>query len=331
MNNAEANPTLGASQQTTVSPASQGSQGQSDSHITDTKSIFGGGGGSEESSQSQGQNQTQQTQQTQTQEPAQQSQTQQQQSANTTATTTAPTPPPAQPAPVDVKTLAQSIVQAQAEAQRQNQVAAQNQGLTEDQFNQKYGIVPITENHIRAIFDQDPKKAAMALQQVLDAKVRQAVLMAQGVISPELSNFREQLSPVQQMIKTQQEEQLWSEFSTFAQDLKEERQLVTELVQAHLARKTAFPGGKQEAFKTVAEQARSLIARLRGQTGTTQQTQQTSNTQQSQSSAQSHRPSGRTMTPTLTGGRSASGTKATPSDAQMIFGASSNPAFSRKT
>jgi hypothetical protein len=227
------------------------------------------------------------------------------------------------PAAIDPNALAQSIVKAQQEAQRQNAAAAQSQGLTEEQFNAKYGIRKITAQDIQAIFDQDPNKAAAAFQNILDAKVRQAVLMAQGVLEPKIGEFQQQLTPVQAMMQRQQEETIWNHFILKYPDLKDERALVYETVNAHLARGTKF-SSPDEAMKTVAEFVQGQIARLRG-TGQGQ----SSATSQQQPAAQP-RPAARTMTPTLTGGRSASGPKVPPSDAQSIFAGTSNPALRKR-
>jgi hypothetical protein len=232
----------------------------------------------------------------------------------------APQAQPQQQSAIDPKALAQSIVQAQYEAQRQNAQAAQSQGLTEEQFNAKYGIRKITAQDVQAIFDQDPNKAAVALENIMNAKVRQAVLMAQGVLEPKLGEFAQQLSPVQAMMQKQHEEAIWTNFVTRYPDLKDERALVYETVNAHLARGTKF-SSPEEAMKTVAEFVQGQITRLRG----TGQAQPSATTQAAQP-----RPATRTMTPTLTGGRSASGPKTPPSDAQSIFAGTSNPGLRKK-
>jgi hypothetical protein len=233
-----------------------------------------------------------------------------------------PVAPQAQPQPqsIDPKALAQSIVQAQHEAQRQNAQAAQSQGLTEEQFNAKYGVRKITAQDVQAIFDQDPNKAAAALENIMNAKVRQAVLMAQGVLEPKLGEFQQQLSPVQAMMQKQHEEAIWTNFATRYPDLKDERALVYETVNAHLARGTKF-SSPEEAMKTVAEFVQGQITRLRG----AGQAQPPATPQAAQT-----RPAARTMTPTLTGGRSASGPKTPPSDAQSIFAGTSNPGLRKK-
>jgi hypothetical protein len=304
MTNAEMNPNptpAAPSIPSTSSPASQGSQPQSDA-----QSVFGVS-----------------KPETQTQEPA--AAQPEQPSVQAPATVTQPTAsvaaaPVQAPAAIDPNALAQSIVKAQQEAQRQNAAAAQSQGLTEEQFNAKYGIRKITAQDIQAIFDQDPNKAAAALENIMNAKVRQAVLMAQGVLEPKLGEFAQQLSPVQAMMQKQHEEAIWTNFVTRYPDLKDERALVYETVNAHLARGTKF-SSPEEAMKTVAEFVQGQIARLRG----TGQAQPSATTQAAQP-----RPAARTMTPTLTGGRSASGPKTPPSDAQSIFAGTSNPGLRKK-
>lgn len=296
MTNAEAAP---SELSQTQSPAEGTQQTQTSSPGSDVQSIFKPGGVQH------GQTQQSDAAKTGTGQQTQQAATQQQQTTQQTQQSASPT--------IDPTALAKSIVQAQTLAQQQmkQQVAPE---MTNEEFNRKYGVRQITAQDVQAILDADPNKAAAHLNQLLDAKVRQAVLMAQGVVSQDIEGIRGQLTPLQALRQEQVENTLMSDFKTLHPDLKDEDVLIKTFAQAYVARGQNFGGDKKLAFDTVAKDVRDQIARLRGAGGGqgTQTPPQATNTQQRQSS--------RTMAAVQTGGRAGSGPAKQANDIELIFG-----------
>ena len=211
---------------------------------------------------------------------------------------------------------------AAAAASSSPQVRQDAKELTPAEFNAKYGIVTITPEHMQALLDTDPKKAAVVLNNLLQAQLRAGVLMSKDLFEAELQKMRGEFEPHLRSWQTQQakiadQEAEESFFKSFP-DLKDERELVMEMKDAVLARinsgqhnfgKPGTPEFGQKAFQAVAEASRKLVARMNKQTsGATKQ----------QSSSQGQ--GSRQMTAASAAGRSGTGQTAGTSDEAKIFG-----------
>lgn len=233
--------------------------------------------------------------------------------------------PPA-PQQLDPRDLAKSIVQAQMEAQQQQMARTSAQkDMTPQEFNEKYGVVQVTPQHINEIFNaKDPAQAAAVLNNLLQSAVRQGVLMSQGLYKNDIGQFQQKFNSFEQYQQKQIHENLWSEFAVKNPDLANERAAVEEAVAAAIGRGENFKD-KSDAFDQLSGRVRSLIQRLRGGgTGAPNGAPTTDNRTQQQGVKP------RPMAPTLTGGRSGSGPIQPANDIQSIFGGTSNPAFRKR-
>jgi hypothetical protein len=218
---------------------------------------------------------------------------------------------------------ATSAADASATKQAAAQVKQDKKDLTPAEFNAKYHIEPITEAHMQAILDADPKKGAQMLNQLLIKNMSSAVLMAKDVIEHRLGAMREEMNPHvtswQTFQREQREAKLESDFYTSNKDLVNEKPLVKEMQDAIFGRIASGQlkpfATPQDALKAVADATRAVLTRMGktpGAVGTTQQSQQSS-----QSSQQTHT---RQMTAASSAGQSGAGTSAGQSDVEKIFG-----------
>lgn len=224
-----------------------------------------------------------------------------------------------------IKATAEALVAAQGGRQGQQQNPPQEQQLTPEQFNQKYGVVQVTEQHMAAILGQDAKHAAATLNGIIQAAVKQAALMTLDVADARIGKVKSEFEPHisswqkhQNEIKEQKAEQ---EFFKAYPDLAVERELVMEMKDAVLAKVNAGQlrfNSPQEAFNAVATATRNILKRMSpGGTGT-----QSGQQQGGQGGGQqTPSPATRQMSGASSSGRSGTGQAAVKSDVESVFGA----------
>lgn len=219
---------------------------------------------------------------------------------------------------------ASSVRDQQTTAAAGAQVKQDQKELTAEEFNAKYNIQPITEAHIQAILDADPKKGAAMLNSILVRNMGSAVLMAKDIVERQLATVRDEMSPHvsswQTFQKEQREAKLEADFYSANKDLVNEKPLVKEMQDAifgRIASGQLKPFARPEdALKAVADSARAVLARMNKQAATTGGTAQ----QQSQQQSQGQGSSSRQMTAASTAGQSGAGSAAKQSDEEAIFG-----------
>jgi len=217
---------------------------------------------------------------------------------------------------------ATSAADASATRSAAAQVKQDKKDLTPQEFNAKYHIEPITEAHIQAILDADPKKGASMLNQLFIRNMSSAVLMAKDVIESRLGAMREEMNPHiaswEKHQREQREAKLETDFYTSNKDLVNEKPLVKEMQDAIFGRIASGQlkpfATPQDALKAVADATRAVLTRM-GKTPSASSAQQSS--QSSQSSQQTHT---RQMTAASSAGQSGAGTSAGQSDVEKIFG-----------
>lgn len=224
---------------------------------------------------------------------------------------------------IDPKVIEEIVAASARGAAAGTQQAAQRQvadaaKMTPEEFNQKYGIQTITEAHIAAILDQDPKKAAHALNTLLVGAIRSAVLMSQDVVDARLKATKAEYDPVvtswRKFEAERVEQKAQENFYKLYPDLVEEKELVAEMTNAVKARVDAGAArftNNEEAFKAVADASRKLLARMNKQASGGAQANASTQTQTNQ----------RQMAALSTAGRQGTGQTATKSDVELVFGA----------
>lgn len=246
--------------------------------------------------------------------------------AGTAATTTAANVATAgqqqqQPLTADIiKGVVEATIRGSQPAQRQEPAKE----LSTEDFNKKFGIVNVTEAHIAQLLDQDPKKAAFALNQLLQANTAAAVRMAMELNNAELSKVRGEFDPHIKSWQAYQQEQrnTQAENQFFANnaDLKDERDLVMTVKDAMIAKVQSGQikfNTQEEAFQAVATACKQILTRMKGTgagtaVGTTGATQQVLSTGGQGT---------RQMSAASAAGRSGSGNAVTKNAAEEIFGA----------
>lgn len=181
-----------------------------------------------------------------------------------------PVAPGTQPNQNDVVGAA---VEAAIRATREQQSAPAGQPqpkqLTDQEFNAKYRVVSVTPQHMTAILDQDPVKAAASMNQLIQGAVTQALLMSADIAAAEAAKVRDEFSPHinswQSHQKSIREKEAETQFYTAYPQLNEERALVNEIKDAYIARvrsgqvKFTTP---QEAFAAVANTATNMLIKF---------------------------------------------------------------------
>jgi hypothetical protein len=256
--------------------------------------------------------------------PTQESTTQIQPQTGTTPTgaeqqTQTPTPPAAPSTTIDPKMLESIVSAAVRGSQPQTQAVAQpEKQLTDEEFNKKFGVVSVTPEHIAQLLDQDPKKAAVALNNLLQGVARQAVLMNQELTAAEVSRMRGEIDPHIKSWQTYQrevrEQQVEAKFFKTYPDLANERDLVMTIKDSLIAKVQAGQltfASEDEALKAVATATAATLARLNKTAATAGTTQNTQTTGQN---------TGRQMSAASTAGRSGTGQATAKSDVEQIFG-----------
>ena len=206
--------------------------------------------------------------------------------------------------------------QSKGEVRQQTKDAAE---MTPEQFNQKYGIVQVTPEHIAQLLDADPKKAAMALNNLLINNTRSAVLMAKDIIEAQLKQARAEYEPHVMSWQSYQakaaEDARQNKFYTKYPQLANEKELVQEMIDSLTAKKQAGMVEFQtedQVFQAVADASMKLLARMNKQAAPAQGTTAT-NTNGSQAST-------RQMASAASPGRSGTGQATKVSDEEAVFG-----------
>lgn len=192
---------------------------------------------------------------------------------------------PAAPGQSQADVIKAAVEATAAALGRQQQPATQtppsndDRELSPQEFNAKYKVVQATEADVAALLDQDPKKATVALNRLLQGAAQQAVLMALDLSRAEVARVQNEFNPHitswkqhQAEIQAQKAEQ---DFFKAYPDLTAERELVMEMKDAILARvqngQLKF-SSTQEAYKAVADATKNLLTRFgrapNGQGGT---------------------------------------------------------------
>lgn len=191
--------------------------------------------------------------------------------------------------------------------------------MSPEEFNTKYQIRSVTTDDIKVLLDQDPAKAAQALNELLIANTRTAVLMASDVFNAQLSKERQAYQPHiegwTRFQAEQREAKAQSTFYTKYPDLANEKELVQEMIDSLRAKKDAGQvtfASDEQVFEAVAAASRKLLARMN-----TQAAGAGGNAAQSTKQGQT---SSRQMATASTAGRSGTGQTAAKSDVEEVFG-----------
>lgn len=205
--------------------------------------------------------------------------------------------------------------QSKQEVKQQTKDAAE---MTPDQFNQKYGIVQVTPEHIAQLLDADPKKAATALNNLLINNTRSAVLMAKDIIEAQLKQARAEYEPHVSSWQSYQakaaEEARQNKFYTKYPELANEKELVQEMIDSLTAKKQAGQVAFQsedQVFQAVADASKKLLARMNKQAAPAQGNTAPNTGPQTSS---------RQMASAAAPGRSGTGQAAKVSDEEAVFG-----------
>lgn len=192
--------------------------------------------------------------------------------------------------------------------------------MSPEEFNAKYQIRSATVDDIKALLDQDPQKAVSALNELLVANTRTAVLMANDVFQAQLKQTRGEFEPhvkAWTAYQAQQKEQaMVTSFYTKYPDLTNEKELVQEMIDSLRAKRDSGAvsfSSEDQVFEAVAAASRKLLARMNTQAaGAGGKTASSTNTGQASS---------RQMASASTAGRSGTGQAAQKTDAELVFGA----------
>lgn len=194
--------------------------------------------------------------------------------------------------------------------------------LSDDEFNQMFGVVKLNEQDFAAIIGFAPEKpeqvAALnaAFQKLNAQSVKMANYMADQKIKALEEKFSSQVSPIVERTKQEAEQKVESMFFEEYPGLKDYRPLLVEIKDSIVAKGTKF-NSAEELINFVATKAATLIGKpvadLKRQAagGSVIKTQQ------------SPTATSRQMTSTLVGGRGGSGaaTSTKPkSTAEQLFG-----------
>jgi len=177
----------------------------------------------------------------------------------------AQTPDGQQQAPPNQMHLSEeSINQLANKLQPQQQAQPQQQQpLTQEEFDKTFNIVRPTKDQWEALRGEDEAAALSALTNMLHGTSKQAVTLAQYALQQEVQKLTQQFAPALQYAQAQEMERMKGEFFEQYPDLKGYEPLLTEIRDRLVAQGTQFPD-KATAFKTVAEEAKKVLAKLPG-------------------------------------------------------------------
>lgn len=215
--------------------------------------------------------------------------------------------------------VAQAHIRAQQELTAQQRAAAPAPELSPEEFNKKFSVTRANEELVTTILGQDPKKAALALDQYGQNLVKQAILMTLELSEAKLGKFREEVTPHvtawQKHLQEQQTIAAEQRFFQSAPDLQAEKDLVMELKDAFIAKVQAGQvsfKNEQEAFAAVANAARTILKRVNPQWG--------ANGAANNSAPAAGQSQGRRMSAASSAGRSGTSQAAAKSDVDLVFG-----------
>ena len=215
-------------------------------------------------------------------------------------------PTPAKPDSVTLsKEQIQELISGTAKAV---QPPAQEQKLSQEELNKLLNVFRVQPQHAQKLGLQ-AETAVEALQEIIDAAVRQAVTMSAYQQEALKRDFIGQLTPLRSFAQEQQEQKMRTEFMSTFPEFKGYEPLLETVYRTMVAEGTRFDT-REKAFEAVAERARAVITKLPG-VG-----------QQSQKQAASAT-TGKKMS-TLSGGGQGGGGGSTKggekTTAQMLFG-----------
>lgn len=184
--------------------------------------------------------------------------------------------------------------------------------MTLEEFNRIFNVFQVTPDVVNKLGLQET--AVPVLHDVLQAVVRQAVTMAEhrirALTGEVQKHFEQSLTPLQQYYKEQQEQQYAKEFLEQNQDLVGAEPLLQSIYAQLKAENRSF-ATKQEAFKEVADRARTVLKQLKNAGAA----------QQQKNVAETAAPSGRRMSTLTSGGQGATGKAGgSTTSAKAIFG-----------
>lgn len=234
----------------------------------------------------------------------------------TSTTNSGATTPPAQASPGLSKDDVAEILRKANVGQAPPQPATpQQQNISEEDFNKMFNVHRADEKFLRDLLGLDPEtqvapERLAAFNQYGQALVRQAVTMAAFQIDAIKQELTKQMSPAVTFAQQQEHERLKTEFFKTNEDLKPYEPLVTEVYQRLAA--SGWKGSKEEAFKTIADNARTILKQLPGDL----LSQQSSPESQTKAPKPAHK-----MSTVSSGGQGgAGGAKAPKSGPAAIFG-----------
>jgi hypothetical protein len=221
-----------------------------------------------------------------------------------------PTPPPQPQAALTPEAIAAAVRAAIAPPQQQGQQQQQQQ-LTPEQYRQvmqqQFAVREPTQADYDTIMNGG-ETAVAKLNELFQANLRSAALMARFEVQRAQQQMQEQLKPIFQARQQQTRETLFGEFNQAYPELKDYSPVV-ELVANHLRQNGKRFSTKDEAFKTVAATVKQLVKLQPNQP---------------QSKSQQQTTTRRTPAPVAVGGQSAGGQTAATTSSQvtpkMLFG-----------
>jgi len=179
--------------------------------------------------------------------------------------------------PEQLEQIAQTTIAAQQKAQQEaNQQAVASRptpGLTNEQRQDLFRPVRVTTELFQAIngFAPENDTQIQALQTFANSISENALRMAMYYTTQKLDetndSFTTQLSPLVQQQQAASAAAQEQRFVTGFPDLAEHRDLLLELRDAAISRKLKF-NTEQEAFNFIANNARNILAKVRGTAGT---------------------------------------------------------------
>jgi hypothetical protein len=190
--------------------------------------------------------------------------------------------------------------------------------ISPEDFAKKYNVTRANEELVATILGNDPKRAALALDQYGQNLVKQAILMTMELNSNELTRFRGEIDPhIQswQSYRAQQEAVAAEQrFFSYAPDLANEKALVMELKDAFITKVRAGQvqfANENEAFSAVANAARTILKKVNPSW---------TPTAGNQSGPTGGQQTGRRMSVASSTGRSGTPQATAKSDVESVFG-----------
>jgi ATPase subunit of ABC transporter with duplicated ATPase domains len=169
---------------------------------------------------------------------------------------------PAQ-SPLDVEALAESIARAQQKTQQQAQASAPQpqRQLTEEEYRKMVNYAQIRPEHVQALAEGG-EGAVQAMDEILQAGVRQALTVASMFVKQQLDNrfsaLDERLTPYMSMADQMNIQRFENDFFTANPDLKQFGPLLNTVAD-QLSQQGFKPQNQQQAIDKAAELMRGMI------------------------------------------------------------------------